>query len=145
MPRMTGTMVLHHLAAELPDVRALVVTGYEDPPAIADALAAGAAGVLTKRATADELLEAVAAVHRGERVVSPSLAPSGPPAADTRFTSSELQVLCLVAQGATDLAISDLLGVSPRTVQNNLTRIRHKTGVERRTELARWAGEHLAV
>jgi two-component system, NarL family, response regulator DevR len=149
MPRMTGTTVLRCLANELPETRGLVVTGYDDPDAVAEALDAGAAGVLTKRATGDELRGAIQDVRRGERVLSPSLAPTAPavgregPAA--RFSACELEVLCLIAGGATDGAVSTALGLSPRTVQNRLTRIRQKTGVERRTELARWAGEHLGI
>jgi len=149
MPRMSGEMVLECLRTAAPSTRVLVVTGYDDRDAIAGAAAAGAAGILTKRATRRELVDAVLAVHRGERVLCESLvAHVAEPRPDAevraRFTDSELEVLCLVADGETDLQISRTLGVSPRTVQNHLGRIREKTGVARRTELARWAGEHLA-
>jgi DNA-binding NarL/FixJ family response regulator len=145
MPRMTGVMVLRCLTSDLPGVRGLVVTGFDDGADLAGAVAAGAAGVLTKRATAEELLDAVAAVHRGERVICPSIASllDPPESAWARFSPSELSVLRLVAAGETDGEISSALGVSPRTVQNRLTSIRAKTGVERRPELARWAGEHV--
>ena len=54
----------------------------------------------------------------------------------------ELEVLRLVADGRTDSEIAGQLYISPRTVQNHLTRIRQKTGLGRRPELVRWAVEH---
>jgi DNA-binding CsgD family transcriptional regulator len=54
----------------------------------------------------------------------------------------DLEIMRLVAQGLTDNEIGAELYISPRTVQNHLTRIREKTGVRRRSELARWAVEH---
>jgi len=47
-----------------------------------------------------------------------------------------------VAGGCTDKEIAEKLYISPRTVQNHLTRIREKTGLRRRAELTRWAMEH---
>jgi len=54
----------------------------------------------------------------------------------------EQEVLRLLAQGLTDREIGHQMYISPRTVQNHLTRIREKTGMRRRSELARWAVEH---
>ena len=146
MPRMTGAMVTACLTAELPEVRVLVVTGFDDPATLAQAVAVGAAGVVTKRVTGPELREAVAAVHRGERVSCASLPEHvGEGVPTLRLTSSELDVLRLVADGRTDDQIATALHLSPRTVQYRLARLREKTGVARRTELACWAGEHLAA
>jgi DNA-binding CsgD family transcriptional regulator len=50
-----------------------------------------------------------------------------------------------VALGHTDKEIGGQLYISPRTVQNHLTRIRHKTGLQRRSELARWAADHARI
>jgi DNA-binding CsgD family transcriptional regulator len=60
------------------------------------------------------------------------------------LTVREREVLTLVSQGLTDKEIASRLYVSPRTVQNQLARIRQKTGRGRRSDLARWAVEHLA-
>jgi len=57
----------------------------------------------------------------------------------------ELDILRGVADGLTDNEIGQRLFISPRTVQNHLTRIREKTGLRRRSELARWAVEHAIV
>jgi DNA-binding NarL/FixJ family response regulator len=154
MPRMTGLMALTYLHAELPGVRVLLLTARDEPATIVDAVAAGAAGFLTKRATGEEVAAAVRAVHRGESVICPSMAGhllaglrgrTRDPWSGTTSSLSrdELEVLRLVAEGRTDLQISHALFISPRTVQSQLTRIRQKTGVRRRAELSRWAAEHL--
>ena len=62
-----------------------------------------------------------------------------------QLTASELNVLRLVADGRTDKQISATLYISPRTVQSHLAQIRAKIGVRRRTQLARWATEHLVT
>jgi DNA-binding CsgD family transcriptional regulator len=54
----------------------------------------------------------------------------------------ELEIMRLVVQGKTDAEIGQELFISARTVQSNLTRIRVKTGLRRRSELTRWAVEH---
>jgi DNA-binding NarL/FixJ family response regulator len=154
MPRMSGLVALTRLSSELPHVRVLLLTACEEPDTVIDAVSAGAAGFLTKRVTGTELADAVVAVHGGDPVVSPSLTAhlvaglrrdGGARAGGTTgsLTTNELNVLRLVADGRTDKQISQTLYISPRTVQSHLSQIRAKTGVQRRTQLARWATEHL--
>jgi len=157
MPKMSGLVALTRLSSELPHVRVLLLTACDEPDTVIDAVSAGAAGFVTKRITGDELAQAVVLVHGGQPVVSPSLTAhlvrglrrdgSGPHNGTTtgRLTSSELNVLRLVADGRTDKQISETMYISPRTVQSHLAQIRTKTGVRRRTQLARWATEHLVT
>jgi DNA-binding NarL/FixJ family response regulator len=148
MPRMSGLMALTHLSAELPSVRVLVVSDLECDDSVVDAIAAGAAGFISKHVTGEELCEAVHAVERGEAALSPDLLGHlmrglrretglSPGSATGALTVSELKVLRLVAEGRTDKQISQTLYISPRTVH-----IRAKTGIARRTQLASWATEH---
>ena len=84
--------------------------------------------------SAGHLLREVRGSARGEASsVRPAIAPR------------ELEVLRLVAKGLTDREIARELYMSPSTVQKHLTRIRQKTGLRRRSELARWAVEHAVV
>lgn len=154
MPRMSGLMVLAQLGQELPDVRVLVVTDETSDPSAVHAVAAGAAGLVSKHITGEELCEAVHTVARGEAAISPDLLrdlmsgvrqalDGNTPSATPRSLSvSELEVLRLVAKGRTDTQISQSLFISARTVQSHLSRIRAKVGVSRRAQLARWATEH---
>jgi DNA-binding NarL/FixJ family response regulator len=154
MPRMSGLMALTQLTAEMPHVRVLVVSDLECDDTVVDAVAAGAAGFISKQITGEELCDAIHAVKRGEAAISPDLlghlmrglrreSGGGALAAATNaLTVSELKVLRLVAEGRTDKQISATLYISPRTVQSHLAHIRAKTGIARRTQLACWATEH---
>ena len=153
MPRMSGLMALTQLTAELPSVRVLVVSDLACDDSVVDAVAAGAAGFISKHITGPELCDAIHAVKRGEAAISPDLLghlmrglrrePGGGGLSPTgALTVSELKVLRLVAEGRTDKQISATLYISPRTVQSHLAHIRAKTGISRRTQLACWASEH---
>jgi DNA-binding CsgD family transcriptional regulator len=61
------------------------------------------------------------------------------------LAARELEVVRLVADGLTDNEIGKQLFLSSRTVQDHLARVRRKTGLRRRPELARWAVQHAAV
>ena len=160
MPRMGGLDALPRLREEWPEVRVLVMTASEKQENLVEAVGAGAAGYITKRSTDAQLCEAVATVHHGGAAVSPSLttgllralsgAGPGESVGTVTRTSSALsererQVLTLVADGLTDDEISGELHISPRTVQAHLARVRDKTGVRRRSELARWATQNNMV
>jgi DNA-binding NarL/FixJ family response regulator len=152
LPRLDGVGVLERLRLELPRVRALVLTANESQESVLGALDAGAAGYLSKRTTAETLCRAVRTVHGGGSVIAPDLAghllraagrrPADASGARALLEDRELEVVRLVAEGLTDTEIAERLYLSPRTVQNDLSRVREKTGLRRRQELARWAAEH---
>jgi DNA-binding NarL/FixJ family response regulator len=152
LPRLDGVGVLRRLRAELPRVRALVLTANESQESVLGALDAGAAGYLSKRTTGETLCQAVRTVHGGGSVIAPDLAghllraagrrPDRGTSARGLLEDRELEVLRLVAEGLTDTEIAARLYLSPRTVQNDLSRVREKTGLRRRQEMARWAAEH---
>jgi DNA-binding NarL/FixJ family response regulator len=156
MPRMSGFVALSRIRALCPATRVLLLSASEDPDVVFEAMADGAAGFLTKRIDGRELADAVVRVHDGESIVPPLATehlfrglleggPDGGRPSLSRLTSSELEVLRLVADGCTDLEISAALYMSPRTIQTHLSRIRAKTGVRRRSELSRWAAEHFVT
>jgi DNA-binding NarL/FixJ family response regulator len=153
LPEMGGLEVLEHLRVEVPDSRVIVMSASEKSELVLGAVSAGAAGYLTKRSSRHELCSAVITVHGGGSVIAPCLAghllqqyrkASRGEAADLHNVLSvrEQEVLRLVAAGRTDHEIASSIYVSPRTVQNHLARIRDKTDLRRRSELARWAVLH---
>lgn len=151
LPDTDGVSVLTELKRTVPDAKALIVTANEQAESLLQAVAAGAAGYLSKRARPEEVRQAVITVHGGGSVISPTLAAhllrefSGPgdgTPARPRLTQREQEILRLVAQGYTDKEISAQLHLSTRTVQNHLAHVRQQTGLQRRSQLARWAGEH---
>jgi DNA-binding NarL/FixJ family response regulator len=151
LPDGSGIDVITHLAAVLPGSRVIVVTASEDVDLVVSAMSAGAYGYLTKRAGARELCDAVITVHGGGSVIEAELAGQvfrgyRPGGADARplLTERERQVVRLVGQGFTDRQIADALYISSRTVQNQLSTIRGKLGLGRRSELAHWGATHLS-
>ena len=152
MPDLGGLAVLDKLRTSRPEIRIIVMTASEQASTLLDAIAAGAAGYLSKRSTGEELRQAVITAHGGGSVITPALASHllkeysssarGEQSQVRPLQGRELDVLRLVVQGKTDNEIGKELFISPRTVQNHLTRIREKTGLRRRSELTRWAVEH---
>jgi len=144
-----GMEALHAITDQLPEVRPLVLTANVDPDSVRVALAAGAAGYVSKRVDGDELCEAVLAVARGELVVSvpeptPPAAGGAPRPPGPRLVLSRRQraVVRLLAAGLTDREIAERLFVSVRTVQYDLRDVKNRTGLSRRSEIARWAVIH---
>jgi DNA-binding NarL/FixJ family response regulator len=154
MPELSGLGVLARIREELPGTRVLVMTASERHETLVQAVGAGAAGYITKRSNVSELCDAVNTVHSGGAAVSPALTAhllrafsSGgtTPRSRAQLGQRELEVLRLVAEGLTDDEISRQLFISARTVQAHLSRVRDKTGVRRRSQLARWATEHAVL
>jgi len=73
MPRMDGVQATAALRERFPAVRVLVLTTFDDEDLIVDGLRAGAQGYLLKDVTADELVDAIRAVHRGETRLQPAV------------------------------------------------------------------------
>ncbi len=124
--------------------RVIVVSAAGAPDDVIDAVAAGAAGYLTKEATADDIERAVAAVAAGQTYVSPTLATflitaNRQKSIEQEFALSprEMEILALVASGETDRDIAKQLFISIATVYSHLERIRDKTGARRRAQLTR--------
>jgi DNA-binding NarL/FixJ family response regulator len=150
LPGLGGAVALERLRAELPEVKALVMTADDSPESLLDAVAAGAAGYLSKRTTGEELCQAVITTYGGGSVITPELAghllrefsggARGEGSVRPLLADRELEILRLVADGLTDNEIGKRLYISPRTVHSHLTRIREKTNLRRRSALAAWLG-----
>lgn len=153
LPDGGGPDLIRDLLAEVASVRILVVTAIEKVGTIREVKDAGAAGYVTKRIAARDLRGAILTVRGGGTAfdladeadlldVYPEISPDGTPDLRELLTSRQLQVLALVAEGASDVEVATRLSLSPRTVQNHLAAIRAKTGLKRRSQLANWAVKH---
>jgi two-component system NarL family response regulator len=134
MPVMSGVDATVAIRAEFPHSHILVLTTYEADEDIVRTLKAGALGYLLKDTVGPEMLEAVRAVHAGQRRVSPAVAVRlAERASGSELTVRELEVLKLLARGGTnkDLAVS--LSISEGTVKGHINNILSKLGVTDRT------------
>jgi DNA-binding NarL/FixJ family response regulator len=136
MPEMGGVEAITRLRQTAPAVRVLVLTTYDTDSDVLPAIEAGATGYLLKDAPREELIRAVRAAFAGEAVLSPAVARrlmgqvrKPPPEA---LSQRELEVLALIADGATNREAAARLFVSEATVKTHLLHAYEKLGVRDR-------------
>jgi DNA-binding NarL/FixJ family response regulator len=143
MPKQSGIEVARAVRSERLPVGILVLTAFDDEPYIRAVLQAGANGYVLKTADADDIIDAVRAVHEGKSVLDPAIArrlmnqlarSSDDVLAVEALTDRELEVLRLTAHGYTNKAIGAQLSISDRTVQGHLAKIYGKLHAASRTE-----------
>jgi DNA-binding NarL/FixJ family response regulator len=137
MPELDGVATIRALRERHPEARVLVLTTFDTERDVVSAIEAGATGYLLKDAPRAELFRAVRAAARGETVLAPEVATRlvgqlREPAAQP-LTQRELQVLELVARGATNREVAARLQVSEATVKTHLVHAFGKLGVSDRT------------
>ncbi len=137
MPEMEGVEATGKIKAERPETQVLVLTTYDSDADILRAIEAGATGYLLKDAPREELFRAITAASRGEPVLAASVtarlmkraqAPAG-----STLSDREVEVLGLVARGASNREIARGLHLSEATVKTHLIHVFNKLGVADRT------------
>ncbi|MFD6168529.1 response regulator [Streptomyces coeruleorubidus] len=145
MPEIDGIRATEQILATLDEPpRIVVVTTFENDSYVYDALRAGAAGFLLKRADADALVQAVRLVARSDSLLFPAAvrtlateharAHPAPPAWVARLTGRERQVLRHMAEGLTNAEIARRMEVGPATVKSHVAAVLAKTGARDRTQ-----------
>lgn len=136
MPRLDGVGAIKAIRGSFPAVRVLVLTTFDSETDVLPAIEAGATGYLLKDAPTAELLRAVRAAAHGESVLSPSVAGKlmgqvrKPPR--SQLTKRELEVLTLVADGATNRSAAAALFISEASIKTHLLHIYAKFEVRDR-------------
>jgi DNA-binding NarL/FixJ family response regulator len=154
LPDQTGIECMRSLKAQVPGVRVVMLTSYDDNDHLFQSLTAGADGYLLKRVASSRLLEALRDIVAGGAPISPQIArrmveyfhkfnPSGLPqsfqnvATDSpvsELTAREREVLELLAAGATPKEVAAKLNISWQTVRNYIRFIYDKLHVHTRTD-----------
>lgn len=127
--------------------RIVMLSINDDRFSVEQAFAAGASGYLLKNVSRPELLSAIRRVNAGERVVSPALVPLLIPmtgiesaTAAEHLTKEDVDLLRMVAAGATNLEISIRISLSEASVKRRLQRLYTLLNVTSRVEAVRVAG-----
>jgi DNA-binding NarL/FixJ family response regulator len=147
MPRLTGLQATREIRAKAPGVDVLILSMHDDERYLFEALKAGASGYVLKQKADQDLVDAVRAVGRGEPFLTNSAlrslvrewmadASSGP---REPLSPREQEVLKLIAEAHTNRDISELLGLSAKTVEHHRSSILRKLGMRDRVELVRYA------
>lgn len=155
MPGTGGVEATALLRGRLPGCRVLMLTTFDDEEYVVEALRAGASGYLLKDLPAADLARAVRMAHAGVHQFDPSATsrmlsalgrPGGSEVDDPPerppLTAREIEVLRLIAAGATNREIAGRLAVSEGTVKNHVSSILSRLGLRDRTQAAIYAHDH---
>ena len=153
LPKLSGAEALRTLKESCPSTKALVLSSYDDDHHILALMEAGAAGYLLKTIQAEDLVEAVRKVARGEPVLDPAIAwkvarlwgrqaGGGRPGHAERLSQRDIEVLRLATKGLRNRVIAERLGLSVRTVEWRFNTIFSKLNISSRTEAVLYAISH---
>jgi DNA-binding NarL/FixJ family response regulator len=128
-----GLEAIDAIRREFPEARIIVLTTYSSDMLVLRALKAGVRAYILKSHTYKELLEAIRAVHGGQKLVSPEIAMElANHATDEPLSEREIEVLRLVAAGNSNKQIADRLLIGEGTVKNHVSNILSKLGAHDR-------------
>jgi DNA-binding NarL/FixJ family response regulator len=147
MPELNGADATRAIVENDPKCRVIVLSMYAEREYVRRALKSGAAGYVVKRSAAKEVVEAIRAVHAGQRYLSPRVADAviEDYAADEkadlleRLSAREREVLQLLAEGRTGAEIAARLSLSQKTVETYRARLVEKLGIRDVAGLVKFA------
>ena len=152
MPDLDGISVTRKVKPQFPDLKILILTLHEDEALLKEAIKAGAAGYILKRAAESELISAIRVILRGDLYIDPSMVrglieaePKSQGKQENQsepLTPRETKVLKLIVEGYTNRQIGQELNISIRTVEGHRANISDKLGLHSRVELVRYARQH---
>lgn len=143
MPGLSGLKATQQLLAQQPVTRVLILTAYPDSELATQAMEAGAYGYLLKDVSSVELVNAIQAIYRGERVLAPTVATrlafeycrlAQATKRSPALTDRERQMLQLIAQGQTNRQIAQQMNLALQTVKNTLSGLYAKLESANRAE-----------
>lgn len=147
-----GLELIRRVRQRDPHARLLVFSMHSSAVLVRRALDFGASGFVTKASPPDRLVDAVRAVHAGQRYLGPDLAPAlldrtNEHEAQRLATLSvrEFEVFRLLAQGHTVTECAEALRLSPKTLSNLQTLIKEKLGVATLAAMVHLAMRHGVV
>ena len=158
LPDGSGSELIDDLRQLRPLVQVLILTATADRHDLAEAVAAGAAGVLHKSAPLDEIVTAVRRLCAGQPVMEPTelvrllhltaerrSQQKAARAALARLTPREREVLVALAHGLSDKEIAQQLQMRHETARTHMATLFGKLGVQSRLQALIFAVKHGVV
>lgn len=155
LPDGTGVEATRQILKEHPDCKIIFLTISEDDESLFGAIRSGAKGYLLKTVDPKKLLESIRSVYQGEAVLSNHMMArlmdemarnqASPSLLDDRLkklSQRELEVLIMLASGASNQEISQRLYLSENTVKHHIHSIYEKLELNNRRDAIRFAREH---
>ena len=162
LPGINGLQLVQHLRKEMPGVRAVVLTAYDDDEQLYHAIRSGAYAYFSKDVSPERIAQAVRYASQGQYVVgdkvmtadeiAPWLLRAGEhfvvasgdelQEAFVPLSPREMEIIRYITRGLSNKMIAHKLGISHQTVKNHMTSILRKLAVEDRTQAAIYAIQH---
>ena len=148
MPGSDGLIALKQFQSQMPETKVVVLSTFNSPTYVAQAVALGASDYVLKGSSREELIAAITAAANGESATRAGEMHRGPGARVTRqtvgtdsvrLTNREMEVLQHLAQGATNKEIGRSLSISIETVKEHVQNLLRKIDGADRTQAAVWA------
>jgi DNA-binding NarL/FixJ family response regulator len=157
MPVMDGVSATQTICDRFPQIKVLVLTTFDDEKYVQQLMDFGAIGYLLKDTPSEELADAIRSSHKGYTQLSPGLFkkafsqrldPSSPAASSAKLelaglTPREREVLNLIATGASNREIAEILFITEKTVKNHVSSILSQLNLRDRTQAAVFAHSFL--
>ena len=151
LPDGSGIDVCREIRSRDPEIKALILTSYDDDEALFAAIMAGAAGYTLKQVRGNDLVETVRRVAAGQSTLDPSVTAAvldrvrnGPPVDKEleRLTAQEQRILDLIGEGLTNRQIGERMFLAEKTVKNYVSSMLAKLGLTSRTQAAIFSAKH---
>ncbi|WP_395728251.1 response regulator [Nakamurella sp.] len=152
LPDGSGIDVCREVRSRDPNIRALILTSFDDDEALFAAIMAGAAGYVLKQIRGSDLVDSVRRVAAGQSLLDPAVTarvlervrkgPELDPAL-APLTEQERRVLALIGEGMTNRQIAESMFLAEKTIKNYVSSLLAKLGLQRRTQAALFAAKHL--
>jgi two-component system response regulator NreC len=150
MPRQNGIDATRNILRDTPGIRIIILSMHADRRFIQESLRAGARGYILKEAAAQEVVEAIAAVQRGELFFSRSVRDQvlhdyvgwlreGNDPSSSPLSGREREVLQILAEGGSTKDAAEMLHVSVKTIETHRKQIMDKLDLHSIAELTKYA------
>jgi DNA-binding NarL/FixJ family response regulator len=143
MKPINGIELTRILLQRYPAIAVLMLSMYDNPDYVMQAMQAGARGYVLKDSPSTQIVGAIHSVAAGGTFFSPSIAEGlfGPRSAERTLSTRELEILACLARGLSSKGIAKELNISVRTVESHRQSIKRKLDIEGQAELIKFAVE----
>ncbi len=146
MPGTNGITATQVIKREIPSIKIIALTIYEDEEVV-EMVRAGVSAYVLKDVAGSDLIDTIHKVMNGEIVIHPRVANrlvseltrAEQETDDVKLTKREKDVLALLVKGNSNKEMAENMFISEKTVKNHLTSIFRKLGVKDRTQAAVYA------
>ncbi len=154
LPDGSGIEACREIRSRRPETSVLMLTSFSDDQALFDSIMAGAAGYVLKQVRGSDLVDSIRRVGRGESILDPGVTARvldriRNPQQDedprlARLTPTEVRIVEMIADGATNRQIAERIHLAEKTVKNYVSGILSKLEVSRRAEAAAYLADRRA-